>query len=182
MGKRKGYTMIAGDTYYKKILVAIGVVVVIIVIHLGMVVHGQGISSNQLSGQIGTLSEPSCDVTFKNEEILLNPTASSIQVKMKSAEPAEVYAGYGTSPGVYTGNTPVQTTSPQGHVTININGLTQGTEYFYSVHCKRPSEPLFGTREEHSFRTLRVGDAEQFSFGMSTDSHIFTGWLKAKCE
>ncbi len=124
-----------------------------------------------------------CKINFLNEEILTNPTYNSVQLKMKSGEAADVYVEYGTLKKPFKERTETQSSSGPGHFTFELDkGLKAGKEYEYRVRCKATNESEFGSRESHTFKTLKKGYDETVKFAYATDSHIVNKVLKSWCD
>ncbi|MFT4539417.1 MAG: 3',5'-cyclic AMP phosphodiesterase CpdA [Planctomycetota bacterium] len=120
-------------------------------------------------------------VVFANEEILANPTPTTISLRVQPAEDVSVFVSYGRTPGQHVLSTATQDLTAQQHGTFTLRNLAPDGEFYYRLHCRRPSEAVFAARPEKSFRTLRREPEATFSFALASDSHIFTTWLRSIC-
>jgi hypothetical protein len=112
-------------------------------------------------------------ITFTGEELLGKPTDSSITINIVPDSTIEYHYQYGTSSGVYTGQTPNATaTGGQPHEIV-ISGLSPNTQYYYRMRYHAPGDSMddWITRAEHSFWTQRA-QGSTFTFTIISDSHL----------
>ena len=123
---------------------------------------------------IGTLLT---DTTFTSAEFLGIPTQKSVTLNLEAATTLEVYAEYGTSPGVYTGRTAAATFPGGTPIEITLqssdpaNPFQANRRYYYRVRYRAPGEATFRSRGERSFRTQRPR-GETFAFTITADPHL----------
>ncbi len=112
-------------------------------------------------------------ITFTAEELIGRPTDSSITINIIPDEAIEYFYEYGTSPGVYTGQTNAVTALGGEPHEIVINGLQANARYYYRMKYHAPGDPAddWVTRGEHSFHTQRAAGVA-FSFDITSDSHV----------
>ncbi len=101
---------------------------------------------------------------FIATEITGRPTDKSITVNIVPATTMEIYYEYGTSSGVYTSQTPLQTALANEPLEILIDGLQANTRYYYRINYKGVSGV------EGSFVTQRASGST-FTFAIQGDSH-----------
>jgi len=171
-------TKISNNSKARILILSLVTLSILSFISASAIINKAGSSPGSISG-----SPRICDVVFVNEEILVNPTETSIQLKMKSSEAAKVYVEYWPVDRSFKKRSPIQSSNGPEHFTFNLDeGLEPGKKYNYVVNCERPNVKGFGKREVHSFRTLREPSDDHFSFAFSTDSHILGNWLPAICK
>ncbi|MBN1994964.1 MAG: hypothetical protein JW953_19875, partial [Anaerolineae bacterium] len=111
--------------------------------------------------------------TFTGGELLGKPTDTSITINIVPASTIEYYYEYGTSSGVYTGQTtPVTATGGEPHE-VTITGLSPNTRYYYRMVYDADGSVTDGdseVRAEHTFHTQRA-EGESFVFTVTSDSH-----------
>jgi hypothetical protein len=113
-------------------------------------------------------------ITFTGEELLGKPTDDSITINIVPASTIEYHYQYGTSPGVYTGQTSnVTATGGQPHEVV-ITGLTANTQYYYRMRYHAPGDAMddWVERDEHTFHTQRA-PGSTFKFTIVADSHAY---------
>lgn len=111
-------------------------------------------------------------VNFSGTELLGRPTNNSVSVNVvPDANIGQLYYQYGTSPGVYTGQT-ATTAAAAGvpHETL-ISGLSSNTKYYYRMQYSTDGGSTWTARPEHSFYTRRA-EGSTFRFTVSSDSHV----------
>ncbi len=110
-------------------------------------------------------------VTFTGAELLGRPTSNSISVNIVPASNInQLYYEYGTSPGVYTNQTSIESaTASQPHETV-IGGLQPNTHYYYRLRYSNDGGSTWVNRTENSFWTQRVAGST-FTFTVTSDSH-----------
>jgi len=101
---------------------------------------------------------------FIATEITGRPTDRSITVNIVPATRMEIYYEYGTSSGVYTSQTPLQTALANLPLETLIDGLQANTRYYYRVNYKEISGVA------GSFVTQRA-PGSTFTFAIQGDSH-----------
>jgi uncharacterized repeat protein (TIGR02543 family) len=112
-------------------------------------------------------------ITFSGQELLGRPTDSSITINIVPDEDIDYYYEYGTSTGVYTGQTTIESAAGGEPSEIIISGLQANTQYFYQMKYHAPGDAVddWVTRAEHSFYTQRAS-GETFTFTITADSHV----------
>ena len=112
-------------------------------------------------------------VTFTAGELLGKPTDTSITINIVPGSSIQYYYRYGTTPGVYTGQTtPVNATGGQPSEVV-ISGLTADTEYYYQMVYDGDGSVTdgdFETRPEQTFHTARAA-GDTFNFDVTADAH-----------
>jgi hypothetical protein len=113
------------------------------------------------------------EITFSGPELLGRPTDTSVTINIVPDATIEYSYQYGTTSGLYTGQTsPATATGGQPHETT-ITGLQPNTHYYYRMRYHAPGDGMndWVTRDEHSFWTQRDPGAT-FSFTITSDSHV----------
>jgi hypothetical protein len=109
-------------------------------------------------------------VTFSATELLGRPTDTSINVNVVPSSNGQLYFAYGTTSGVYTGQTGTVTLTSGTPANVVIQGLTPNTRYYY-----RLASSLDGVNwvngSEHTFQTQR-SPGSTFTFTVTADSHV----------
>ena len=109
--------------------------------------------------------------TFTEPELLGRPEATSVSVKIIPDANISFYYQYGTSSGVYSGQTSTTTATAATPKIVAITNLTANTKYYYRMQYSMDGGTTWAVRPENSFQTKRaVGST--FSFDITTDSHI----------
>jgi Divergent InlB B-repeat domain/Calcineurin-like phosphoesterase len=112
-------------------------------------------------------------VTFTAGELLGKPTDSSITVNVVPAAAMQYYYRYGTTSGVYKGQTePVTATGGQPSE-VTITGLTADAKYYYQLVYDGDGSVTdgdFETRPEQTFHTARAA-GDTFTFDVTSDAH-----------
>jgi hypothetical protein len=115
---------------------------------------------------------PASALTFTAPELLGRPTDHSVTVNVVADTALEVYFEYGTTSGVYTGNTGTATFAANTPIEMVINGLTSNTQYYYRMRYRQSGTTgEFLARDEHSFWTQRA-QGSTFTFTITADSHV----------
>ncbi|MFH2000088.1 MAG: metallophosphoesterase, partial [Planctomycetota bacterium] len=110
--------------------------------------------------------------TFLGKELLGKPTDRSVTVRVNSLIDTDVYAQYGTLPGLYTHKTELLPNQPAGKpVDIDIRHLQPDTRYYYRLQYRKASCGDFETGEEYSFQTQR-SEGSGFVFAIQADEHL----------
>ncbi len=109
--------------------------------------------------------------TFPGPELLGRPTANSVTVNVVISAAREIYIQFGTSTGVYSGNTDVYTTVANVPMTVTISGLTANTKYYYRLGHRAVGGTTWTYRTERSFYTQRATN-NTFSFTVTSDGHV----------
>ncbi|MBK6282516.1 MAG: metallophosphoesterase [Draconibacterium sp.] len=110
-------------------------------------------------------------VDFTASELLGKPTNESITINVVPASDIDqLFYEYGTSPGVYTGQSATTSASGGQPKEIVISGLQPNTKYYYRMKYSTDDGINWVEREEHSFRTQR-SPGSNFSFTIISDSH-----------
>lgn len=124
------------------------------------------------------------DTTFTNPEFLGIPTPQGITLNLESPNTLEVYVEYGTSPGVYSGQTPAATYPGGTPIELKIqssdsrNPFQANRRYYYRVRYRSPGEATYRSRGERSFTTARPR-GQPFSFTITADPHMDENTLPA---
>jgi len=105
-------------------------------------------------------------------ELLSRPTNSSVTVNAVANGDLEVYFEYGTTPGLYTGQTVTQLFPADDPIEVVIDNLQPDTKYYYRMRHREPGITDYSEGQEHSFRTQRP-PGSAFTFTIQTDSHLF---------
>jgi hypothetical protein len=115
---------------------------------------------------------PASALTFTATELLGRPTDHSVTVNVVADTALEVYFEYGTTSGVYTGNTGTATFAADTPIEMVIDGLEADTQYYYRMRYRQSGTTgEFSARDEHSFRTQRA-PGSTFTFTITSDSHL----------
>ncbi|NPV04889.1 MAG: hypothetical protein HPY67_09175 [Syntrophaceae bacterium] len=111
-------------------------------------------------------------ITFTGEELLGKPTNTSITVNIVPDSTIEYHYQYGTSPGVYSGQTPNQTAAAGQPHEVTLTGLTANTRYYYRMRYHAPGDAMddWVTRAERSFHTQRARGST-YTFTITSDAH-----------
>jgi hypothetical protein len=112
-----------------------------------------------------------CAQNFTGPELLCRPTDTSVTVHVVLDAAREIYIQYGTSPGVYTGQTGVLTTTANEPIKATISPLDPNTKYYYRMGHRAVGGSTWIYRTEHSFYTQR-SPGSTFTFTISSDSHV----------
>jgi len=123
---------------------------------------------------------PVCDVDFLTEELLTNPTQTSVTLSLRPEIDADIFVEYGKTSRRYTDQTGVQSVNGWERADFVLTDLEPGTKYYYRVKCKEPQDFSFGNRAEYTFHTLRP-EGETLKFAVFTDSHLYPNWANADC-
>lgn len=105
------------------------------------------------------------------QEMLGRVTATSATVNLVFDREAQVYAEYGTAPGVYSSRTPTLSAAAGVALNIGITGLAPNTRYYYRVSYSAAPATSFTVRSEHTFHTQRSRGAA-FAFAVQADPHL----------
>jgi hypothetical protein len=109
-------------------------------------------------------------VSFAASELLGRPTNSSVTVNVVPSGSGQVYFQYGTSSGVYGGQTSPVALASGVPVNVVIGGLVANTRYFYRMESSSDGV-VWAAGVEHSFMTQRSADST-FTFTVTSDSHV----------
>ena len=121
-----------------------------------------------LSAIVGQV-QASSGVTFTATELLGRPTDTSVTVNVVPSSSGYIYFQYGTTTGVYTGQTSTATLTSSTPYEVVISGLEANTQYFYRMRTSSDGNNwIDGT--EHSFQTQRASGST-FKFTITADSH-----------
>ncbi|MFI5185350.1 MAG: metallophosphoesterase [Chitinophagales bacterium] len=115
-------------------------------------------------------------VSFTGQELLGRPTSTSIALNIVANKALDVYIKYGTTTGVYTGQTSSVSSAANVPVVIVINNLQSNTKYFYRVQYRITGTTTWSQRTEHFFHTQRPSGST-FIFDITSDSHVNVGGL-----
>lgn len=110
-------------------------------------------------------------ITFSGTELLGKPTDTSVTINIVPDSNIEYFYEFGTTSGVYTGQTSVFSAVGGEAHEATISGLSANTQYFYRMNYHLPGETDWITRDEYSFWTQRAS-GEDFTFSITTDSHV----------
>jgi hypothetical protein len=109
-------------------------------------------------------------VTFSATELLGRPTDTSITVNIVPSSVGQVYFEYGTTTGVYTGQTDIFPLTSGIPAKVVIQGLAPNTRYYYRM-VSSPDGLNWADGDEHSFQTQR-SPGSTFRFTITSDSHV----------
>ena len=109
------------------------------------------------------------EISFTGEELVGLPTDTSITINIVPEEAIELYYEYGTTSGVYTGQTSILSAAADEPHEVTIDGLSPNTRYFYRMQYRVPGNDWV-VRDEYSFWTQRPHGSE-FKFTIISDSH-----------
>jgi hypothetical protein len=109
-------------------------------------------------------------VNFSGVEHLGNPTGHSIAINVVPESDIYIFYQYGTTSGVYTGQTTIDTAPANRPYEIVITGLQANTRYYYRM-AYSVNGINWTYRNEHTFHTQRAA-GEEFVFTITADSHI----------
>ncbi len=112
-------------------------------------------------------------VTFTAGEFLGKPTNDSITINVIPAGAIQYYYRYGTSAGVYTGQSATADATAGQPSELTITGLSANTKYYYQMVYDGDGSVIdgdFETRTEHSFQTARA-KGNSFVFSVTSDWH-----------
>jgi hypothetical protein len=117
---------------------------------------------------------PASALSFTAPELLGRPTDHSVTVNVVADTALEVYFEYGTTSGVYTGQTGTATFAANTPIEMVIDGLESNTQYYYRMRYRQGGAGAFNARDEHSFHTQR-SPGSTFTFTIIADSHMNGG-------
>ena len=109
--------------------------------------------------------------TLWRSELVGKPTDTSISIKVFFADSVELCAQYGTTSGVYSGQTVWQTFADSLPAEILIFGLQANTKYYYRLCYRAPGATVYSTRPEYTFHTQRL-PGSSFTFVVQADPHL----------
>ena len=110
-------------------------------------------------------------ISFSSGEILGKLTDTSVTVSIIPDSDIDYYYEYGSSSGVYTGQTgEFSAVGGQPHEAV-IDGLVGNSQYFYRMQYHQTGETGWISRDEHSFWTQRASGST-FTFSITSDSHV----------
>jgi hypothetical protein len=109
-------------------------------------------------------------VSFAASELLGRPTDTSVTVNVVPSGSGQVYYQYGTSSGVYIGQTIPVALASSVPVNVVIGGLATNTRYYYRMESSSDGV-VWAAGAEHSFMTQR-SMSSTFTFTVTSDSHV----------
>jgi Calcineurin-like phosphoesterase len=111
-------------------------------------------------------------ISFTGGELLGKPTNNSITVNIVPDSNIEYHYQYGTSSGVYTGQTSNSTAPANQPSEIVISGLAPNTRYYYRMRYHAPGDAMddWVVRDEHTFQTQRA-KGSTYIFTVTADPH-----------
>ena len=110
-------------------------------------------------------------ITFTGAELLGRPTDTSISVSVVPDAAITLYYEYGTTSGVYTGQTAIESAAANQPKVMVIGCLTANTKYYYRMQYSTDGGSTWVTRPERSFQTQRAAGSS-FKFTITSDSHV----------
>jgi len=110
-------------------------------------------------------------IDFTGSELLTRPTANSVTVTVVPDEAISLYYQYGTSSGVYSGQTATTTAAADAPKSVVISGLNSNTKYYYRLRYSTDGGATWETQPEYSFYTARAAGST-FTFDITSDSHV----------
>ena len=122
-----------------------------------------------LGGSIASVGAAA--ITFTGSELLGRPTDTSISVSIVPNADISLYYEYGTTTGVYTGQTDATTAAAGQPKVVVISGLTASTKYYYRMQYSTDGGATWVARPEYSFFTRRAAGST-FKFTVTSDSHV----------
>ena len=111
------------------------------------------------------------DPLFVAQELLGRPTDTSVTINAAAVEDLEAYYEYGTESGTYHGSTEVVRFPAGEPVHVLIEGLAPNAQHYYRMRYRKPGDPDFRARPEHSFHTQRPSGSA-FTFVVQFDPHM----------
>jgi hypothetical protein len=109
-------------------------------------------------------------VSFAASELLGRPTDTSVTVNVVPSGSGQVYFQYGTSSGVYSGQTSPAALASSTPTDVLVGGLTANTRYYYRMESSSDGV-VWVAGAEHSFMTQRSAGST-FTFTVTSDSHV----------
>lgn len=109
-------------------------------------------------------------ITFSGTELLGRATETSITIKIVPDSAIQYYYEYGTSSGVYSGQTTPVTAAAAAASSKVISGLTPNTHYYYRMQYNY-NNTGWVARPEYSLWTQRA-TGSSFVFDVTSDSHV----------
>jgi len=103
--------------------------------------------------------------------ILARPEKNSITVSVLAYQDTAGFVAYGTQPGNYTGQTPVQALKKGVPVEVAITSLQPDTGYYYQWCSRSGGDALLTNSAEYSFHTARAAGSK-FVFTLTADAHL----------
>ncbi len=110
-------------------------------------------------------------VSFTATELLGIPTDTSIAVNVVPESTINLYYEYGTTSGVYTGQTGTEVASGGSAHETKISGLNPDTRYYYRMRYQVSGDSDWNVRPEYTFHTARAS-GEEFVFTITSDTHL----------
>lgn len=111
-------------------------------------------------------------VTFSGPELLCRPTDNSVTIHIvPDTDIGQLLYEYGTSSGVYSGQTSITSASAGVPHSTVISGLQPDTKYYYRMRYSTDGGTNWISRSEHSFHTQRASGST-FMFSVTSDSHV----------
>jgi len=113
-------------------------------------------------------------LNFMSGNLLGRPTDHSVTVNVVPKVGLECYFEYGTSPGSYSVQTPLDTTVAAVPHEVIFSGLSAATRYYYRARYRQVGVGSYLASDQGTFRT-RVGWGEKFTFAVEGDPHMLPG-------
>jgi hypothetical protein len=118
---------------------------------------------------------PTVAETFVAPPLLARPTDRSVTINVMNLLDIDIYAEYGTEPGIYPHSTqPLLKQAALEPIEIVLEGLEADMTYYYRLHYRGSGEESFAVGPEGHFRTQRARGSD-FTFTIQADSHIIAG-------
>jgi len=103
--------------------------------------------------------------------IMARPEKDCISLSVLAYQDLEGSVAWGTQPGVYQKQTPIQQFKKNEPVEIRLNGLNENTQYYYQFRSRQPGSQAFASGIECAFHTAR-SQGSTFTFTMTADVHL----------
>ncbi len=103
--------------------------------------------------------------------ILVRPERNAVTLSVLAYQELDGMIVYGTQPGAYARETPVQPCAKGTPTEWVLDSLQAGTRYYYQFRSRAPGSEKFSNAAEESFQTARAPGGS-FTFTMTADAHL----------